>query len=132
MNKTISLLIASLIVSVPVFAHHGTSISYDDSKLVTFQATVTEFRFNNPHIQLFIDLKDENGKTVNWATEGESPRRYVAAGWTMKRSAELLKPGTEITITLAPSRSGTTAGLIYKILNKGEQVLSARAVGRGE
>jgi len=133
-NKIISLVMASLIVSVPMLAHHGTSISYDDSNLLTFQATVTEFRFNNPHIQIFFDVKDEKGKVVSWAGEGESPRRYVAAGWTMKRSAELLKPGAKITVTVAPSRSGTTAGLVYKILNeKGEQVLSARGGGqRGE
>ena len=131
MNKIIFCAIALLTVSIPMFGHHGTAISYDDTKLFTVKATVTEFRYTNPHVQLFLDVKDESGKVTSWSAEGEGPRIYVAAGWTMKKSVELLQPGTEITITLAPSRSGTTAGLIFKIINaKGEQVLTARNVSR--
>src|SRR5438876_11676642 len=44
-------LIAMLAVSIAAFAHHGTGVSYDASKPVTFKATVTEFRYANPHPQ---------------------------------------------------------------------------------
>src|SRR5262245_8382319 len=42
-----------LIVPVSMLAHHGTGISYDQSKEMTVNATVTGFRYANPHPQLF-------------------------------------------------------------------------------
>lgn len=116
-----------LVVSVPMFAHHGTNISYDHSKPVTLKATVTEFRFNNPHVQIFFDVKDERGNVVHWGGELTSPYNLVQGGWTKRRSESELKPGTPLTITLAPSRAGTPVGVVLKILNeKGEQVLLGR------
>ena len=133
-NIVLSILGAAVVltVAIPTSAHHGTALSYDASKLMTFkEAIVTELRFNNPHVQVFFDAKDETGKVVNWTTEGESPRRYADTGWTMRRAASMLQKGTVITITLAPARNGAAAGQIFRILNdKGEQVLTAR--GRPE
>ena len=50
--------VMSLIV-VLLFAHHGTNISYDHDHPITFKATVTEFRFANPHAQIFFDVRDD-------------------------------------------------------------------------
>ena len=119
--------IGLLVLSMPLFAHHGTNISYDHAKPITLQAKVTEFRFLNPHAQIFFDVKDEKGNTVNWAGELTSPTNLAMNGWSKKRSEAELKPGTPITVTLAPSKVGTTVGVVLKILNeKGEQVLLGR------
>ena len=48
----------------PLRAHHGSFISYDRDKQWTAQATVTEFRYVNPHAQLFFDVKDKDGNTT--------------------------------------------------------------------
>jgi hypothetical protein len=118
---------AVLAVSIPMFAHHGTNISYDHSKPVTLKGSVTEFRFNNPHAQIFFDVKDEKGNVVKWGGELTSPYNLAQGGWTKRRSEAELKPGTELTITLAPSRAGTPVGVVLKITNqKGEQVLLGR------
>ena len=43
---------------------------------------------------------------------------------------EALAPGTEVTLTIAPSRAGGTVGLVQKIVNgKGEEIL--RMIGLG-
>ena len=116
-----------LVVSVPMFAHHGTNISYDHSKPMTFKATVTEFRFNNPHAQIFFDVKDERGNVVHWGGELTSPYNLAQGGWAKRRSEAELKLGTPVTVTVAPSRAGTPVGVVLKILNeKGEQVLLGR------
>src|SRR5690348_10012294 len=60
---------AVLGLSVPLFAHHGTNISYDRSKATTIKGTVTEFRFANPHPQLYVDVKSDDGKVTNWGCE---------------------------------------------------------------
>ena len=121
-------LIVGLALSVPVFAHHGTNISYDHSKTVVFKAVLTEFRYANPHAQIYFDVKDDKGNLQHWAGELTSPYNLAQGGWTKKRSEKELTPGIELTIELWPSKAGTTAGVVTKIKNsKGEQILLGRA-----
>jgi hypothetical protein len=49
---------ALLLVTVPVFAHHGAASVYDPSKKVTLTGTVTKVLWQNPHIGIFFDAID--------------------------------------------------------------------------
>src|SRR5882672_1061105 len=110
-------IIGVLIISVPMFAHHGTNISYDRSKATTIKGTVTEFRFANPHPQLYVDVTDSDGKVTNWGCEiAANPYQLILSGWTKQRSIEELKPGITVTITIAPSRAGANAALLIKVV----------------
>ena len=62
------LAIGLLLISLPMFAHHGTGISYDATKPMTINLTVTEFRYANPHPQLYGDAQGAGGKVEHWAT----------------------------------------------------------------
>jgi hypothetical protein len=117
--------IATLIVSIAALAHHGTGVSYDASNPVTLKATVTEFRYANPHPQLYFDVKGKDGTVTHWSGEiAPNAAQLQQIGWGKKRSEAALAPGTEVTLTIAPSRAGTPVGLINKIVNaKGEDVL---------
>ena len=122
-------LIVGLAFSITVFAHHGTNISYDHSKTLVFKGKVTEFRYANPHAQIYFDVRNDKGEIEHWAGELTSPYNLAQGGWTRKRSEREIPIGTELTISLWPSKAGTTAGVVTKITNsKGEQVL----LGRGE
>ena len=116
---------AIAVFCIPLVAHHGTGVSYDASKPVTFKAVVTEFHYANPHPQLFFDVTDEKGDVVHWSGEFyPNPSQLVQEGWGKKRSEAALVPGTQITITLAPSRAGAPVGAILKLINdKGEALL---------
>ena len=104
-------------------AHHGTFVSYDSDHPVTMKATVTEYRFTNPHMQLYFDVTDDKGNVTHWSAEGPDPAVWVQAGWGRKRTQAALAPGTEITITLGPARNGKPVGTISRIiLANGEQV----------
>lgn len=120
-----------LVVGVPLFAHHGTATSYDNSKTFTVQATVTEFRYANPHPQLYFDVKDDKGNVTHWSGEiAPNPAQLVQAGWGKRKSEEALMPGTAVTLTIAPSRAGGPVGLIQKIQNsKGDVILGTIALG---
>ena len=109
-----------------VLAHHGTNISYDRAKAWTAKAVVTEFKYVNPHAQLYFDVTDDKGGVVHWSTELlPNPAQLIRNGWTRKRSVEALKPGTRIVVTVAPSRAGGTNGLLIKVTNeRGEELLS--------
>jgi Family of unknown function (DUF6152) len=123
-----------LIVSALLFAHHGTATSYDNSKTFTTQATVTEFRYANPHPQLYFDVKDEQGNVAHWSGEiAPNPAQLIQVGWGRKRSEAALAPGTVITITISPSRvMDAHVGLVQKIVGgSGELVLGTIALNPG-
>jgi len=118
-----TVLVAGLLIfSGAVFAHHGTGISYDLTvPPVTTKATVTEFKWANPHIGIYVDIKDDTGNVENWSIEGNSPYNWARMGWNRKT----LKPGDEITITFYRSKvPNVHAGVIAKaVLADGTEVL---------
>jgi hypothetical protein len=122
-----ALVLATLVLAgAPAAAHHGTNISYDRSKAWTAKAVVTEFKYVNPHAQLYFDVADDKGTVVHWSAELlPNPAQLIRNGWTRKRSVEVLAPGTKIVVTIAPSRAGGTTGLMLKVTDeKGEELLN--------
>jgi hypothetical protein len=104
-----ALLTVLLALCVPASAHHGGS-DYDLQHPRTLKGSVTEFYWSNPHCQIFIDVKDDSGKVVNWAIETLAPAVLRRAGW----SASTLHPGDQIAITFVPSKRGTPIGVLRK------------------
>lgn len=96
---------ALLVGSAPAWAHHGNS-AYDEEHWITLTGTVTEFLWTNPHCQIFLDVKDARGNVVNWAIESQSPGILKRNNWTRTS----VKPGDQITITLAPAKNGAPVG----------------------
>jgi hypothetical protein len=96
----------------PAFAHHGSSISYDLKKTIVLKGTVTEFVWSNPHAQIYFDAKDAQGNVKHWGGETFAPSTLTRTGWTKKT----LKPGDEITITVFPSKAGSSFGLVSSVV----------------
>jgi hypothetical protein len=104
-------------------AHHGTNISYDASKPTTLTGTVTEFVWQNPHCQVYFDVKDAAGKITAWTGELNSPGVLQRGNnWTRRT----LKAGDVITITLSPSKVGAPVGVATRIMIGDKEIL-----GRG-
>ena len=113
-----------LFIHVPAQAHHGTAINYDTDVQVVVEAVVTKFRYAQPHLQIFLDVKDEDGNVVNWACEYvPNIPTLIREGWSKKRMTELLPVGTELTVTMSPARSGKPVGLVLKMVNKDGAVI---------
>src|ERR1700688_3256278 len=103
--------LALLIVVAPVFAHHGTA-AYDTGNALTFKGTVTDFRFINPHCQIYFDVKNDKGEVEHWQGELTAPNKLARAGWT-KHS---LNPGDQITVTGAMGKNNAHALTIRKLV----------------
>jgi len=84
--------VAVLTVTSPTFAHHGTA-AYDTKNIVTVKATMTDFLFINPHVQLHFDVKNDKGEIEKWQAELTAPNKLARAGW----DKHTLKPGDSIT-----------------------------------
>ncbi len=108
-------------------AHHGTLVSYDREQQWTAKATVTEFRYLNPHAQIYFDVVDEKRQTTHWSGELlPNPAQLIASGWTRRRAMAALAAGTPITITVAPARAGGNVVLVLRIVDQaGQEVLGA-------
>ena len=107
--------VALFVISMSVFAHLGTQVSYDMNKAIDVKGVVTEFKWLNPHSQLYFDVKDKDGKVVTWGAEMRAPGNLVAEGYTRKELLEKLKPGTEVTVTGNPSKAGAPVVVFIKL-----------------
>ena len=110
-----------LVVSLPLFAHHGYA-AYDTDKKVTLKGTVTRFVWSNPHCMVQFDVADESGRVAHWIAETENPSAMIRVGWTDKS----LKPGDQITLTALPVKSGAPVGRIIDIVLSNGQKLPGR------
>jgi hypothetical protein len=100
-----------LIFSGAVLAHHGTA-NYDMTKLVTIKGTVTDFQFINPHVEIFIDVKDDKGNVQKWQAETNSPNLLHRAGWTK----DSLKRGDVITASGNRAKDGSNLMRLDKVV----------------
>ena len=103
-NTRVSLLVlaAVLLTVVTGNAHHAKSAKFDDTKPMTLTGVVTLVDWRNPHVHIFVNVKDQKG-VVNWAAELESPIELEQNGW----SHETLQPGANVTIRGVAARNGS-------------------------
>ena len=88
---------------VPVDAHHGFAAEYNIHERVTIQGTLTGFEWTNPHAWIHVDVKDSDGKVVNWAVEFGSPNVLYRRGF---RKTDF-PAGTELTVDGYRAKNGT-------------------------
>ena len=107
--------ISVLTCSIAGMPHHGTNTTYDRAKTVVLKGTVTQFKFTNPHVQVYINVENENGKVLNWDLEATSVYYWSNSGWN-KTS---LKPGDHVVATINPARTGSPTGNLFKLVTAG-------------
>lgn len=104
--------VGALLVSTSALAHHGGASLYDMKKETTVKATVTEFVWTNPHVEIGIETADSKGRIDRWLIELGSPANVVNRGWNRKS----LKPGDVVTITFRPGLRGAKIGVLVKVV----------------
>jgi hypothetical protein len=119
---TVAVLVASMSAGAgSLYAHHSRGGTYDMKKQVTLKGTVTEVAWRNPHVAIYIDVKDPSGKVVNWAFENSSVSTLARQGY----SRTTLRVGQEITAIVNPSALGAPRGIVVKvILADGKEIMS--------
>lgn len=115
-----------LFISVlPAVAHHGRGATYDMKQMKELKGTVTEILWRNPHIAIFMDVKDETGNVTKWAIEHSNITTLSQLGY----SRTTLKPGMEVTAYVRPGAKGQPIGLCMKILLADGKEIFQRRVG---
>ena len=98
-----------LLLSVPVFAHHGGASFMTDAQ-ITLKGTVTKWVYASPHLLLMLDVKGEDGKVVNWVLETQSPTVMYPSGYRR----DSFKPGDEVTVLAGPAKNSRPVGRIIE------------------
>jgi hypothetical protein len=103
MPKAVALTAIALILACPLLAHHSFAAEFDGAKQVALKGVVTKVEWMNPHIWIYVDVPDENGRTVNWALEVAGPNSMSRRGW----SRNALKQGDHVAATAYRARDGS-------------------------
>ena len=103
---------------LPAEAHHSMA-GFDRKQTVTLTGTVQEFRWENPHSSIDIDVSGKDGKVVTWKIEMTAPAYLVRQGF--KRTS--VKKGDIATIVANPLISGDPGALFVSIKLPDGQVL---------
>jgi hypothetical protein len=100
-----------VMADVPATAHHG-SQGYDlNAPRKILKGTVTRFAWENPHAQIYLDVKDDKGNVQTWAMELNNPGNLVTLGWTHSS----IKAGDEVTVTFSPGKEGRPIGICVDV-----------------
>lgn len=94
---------ALLVAAAAASAHHSYTAEFDLDKPVKLTGTLTRLEWTNPHIWLYLDVKDETGKVTNWGFSASPPGMLTRRGITRNS----LKMGEVLTISGHRAKDGS-------------------------
>jgi hypothetical protein len=114
--------LAILTASAALFAHHGAA-GQDMTKLTTVKGTVTDYQFINPHVLLYLDVKDDSGKVEKWVGELNGPNELMRQHITKNT----LKVGDQITVAGNRSKNGSNFLRLHSFITpSGQEIVLLR------
>jgi len=110
--------------AVAAVAHHSDA-GLDMDSTVTFEGTIKEFYFRNPHVYFLVAADNPTGAAVEWSIQMGSAIGAARQGW----SRDTLAPGDRVLVTAHPARNGNPYGILESIDKEGGMQLGG---ARGE
>src|SRR5512145_882648 len=103
--RSLFVAVAIAVSAAAMQAHHSVPGQFDMSKPVTLKGVISKVDWINPHIYVYLDVKDAAGTTATWALSTLPTAMMRRAGLTKETLQG--KPGEVVTIDAVPARNGT-------------------------
>ncbi len=116
------LVLAWFFVGVNIASAHHSFAMFDSDHQVRLSGTVTEFRWQNPHIYIHLQAPDARGKMRHWTIECANPGILNRIGWKFN----MIKKDDRITVVVAPLRTGEAGALLKQV-----KLADGRVFGNG-
>jgi Family of unknown function (DUF6152) len=113
MKSKRAILVAGVSLLLPpaaLFAHHALGTQFDTQRTITLTGAVTKMDWSNPHVRLYLDVKDQS-KTANWELYLGSPNQQIMNGWKI----DTYRRGDKVSVDAYPARDGSTVGFAKKV-----------------
>src|SRR5262245_66494513 len=109
MKRTLFAAIAALALGgASLSAHHSFAAEFDINKPITLSGTVTKVEWVNPHVYIYLDVKDASGKVTPWSLSSFSPAAARRAGVTRASFGQ----GQQVTVLGYHVQSGSSFGVM--------------------
>ncbi|MGI9260262.1 MAG: DUF6152 family protein [Gammaproteobacteria bacterium] len=102
--------VALSLFAVQATAHHSEA-GIDMQNVLSFDATVTEYSWRNPHVYFTAETVDDAGASVEWTLQMGSTITSTRTGW----SSDSLTPGDRVTIHVHPAMDGRSYGILESV-----------------
>lgn len=98
----------------PVLAHHSVPGTFDVNKTTLIKGTVSKIDWINPHIYIYVDVKDQAGAVTTYKVETLPTNHMRRAGVTRAGIMEGAKAG-DVTVHMYPALKNPQAGFLLRI-----------------
>jgi hypothetical protein len=108
------LVFAAGIGGAPVSAHHSVPGTFNVEKTISIKGKISKIDWINPHIYIYVDVKDRTGAVTTWKVETLPTNHMRRAGVTKEEILSEAKAG-DVTVHMYPAHLNKTAGFLLRL-----------------
>ena len=108
------LVFAAGMAGAPVLAHHSVPGTFNIEKTVSIKGKISKIDWINPHIYIYVDVKDRAGAVTTWKVETLPTNHMRRAGVTKEEILSEAKAG-DVTVHMYPAHLNKTAGFLLRL-----------------
>ena len=115
------------VFALPAAAHHSLTAEFDPGSTVAVKGVMTSIEWINPHIYIYFDVVDKDGKTSQYAVETFPPNHMRSRYGLTKQvlSADFDKKQT-LVVEVNPAKNGTKFGRLLRVTKADGKTLDYR------